>query len=71
MDLTIPGGMGGREAVLQLQKLDPELKAFVSSGYSDDPVMANPMSYGFCGVIPKPFLYEEMVAALQQVFGKL
>jgi two-component system, cell cycle sensor histidine kinase and response regulator CckA len=71
MDLTIPGGMGGKEAVLQLHQLDPELKAFVSSGYSDDPVMANPSNYGFCGVIPKPFLYEEMVAALQQVFGEL
>jgi len=71
MDLTIPGGMGGREAVQHLREIDPELKAFVSSGYSDDPVMANPFSYGFCGVIPKPFLYEEMVAALQQVFGKL
>jgi len=71
MDLTIPGGMGGREAVQRLHQLDPGLRAFVSSGYSDDPVMANPMSYGFCGVIPKPFLYEEMVAALQQVFGKL
>jgi len=71
MDLTIPGGMGGREAVLRLKELDPELKAFVSSGYSDDPVMANPLSYGFCGVIPKPFLYEEMAAALQQVFGRL
>ena len=71
MDLTIPGGMGGREAVKQLREVDPDLKAFVSSGYSDDPVMANPLSFGFCGVIPKPFLYEEMVAALQQVFGKL
>ena len=71
MDLTIPGGMGGREAVRRLRELDPDIKAFVSSGYSDDPVMANPQSYGFCGVIPKPFLYEEMVAALQQVFGEL
>ena len=71
MDLTIPGGMGGREAVLRMRELDPELKAFVSSGYSDDQVMADPMSYGFCGVIPKPFLYEEMMAALQQVFVRL
>jgi two-component system cell cycle sensor histidine kinase/response regulator CckA len=71
MDLTIPGGMGGKEAVVHLRELDPELKAFVSSGYSDDPVMADPQGYGFCGVIPKPFLYEEMVAALQQVFGNL
>jgi two-component system, cell cycle sensor histidine kinase and response regulator CckA len=71
MDLTIPGGMGGREAVGRLRALDPDLKAFVSSGYSDDPIMANPFIYGFCGVIPKPFLYEEMVAALQQVFGTL
>jgi two-component system, cell cycle sensor histidine kinase and response regulator CckA len=71
MDLTIPGGMGGREAVQRLREIDPEVKAFVSSGYSDDPIMANPFSYGFCGVIPKPFLYEELVAALQQVFGKM
>ena len=71
MDLTIPGGMGGKEAVVHLKGLDPELKAFVSSGYSDDPVMADPQGYGFCGVIPKPFLYEEMVAALQRVFDDL
>ncbi|MCG2750331.1 MAG: PAS domain S-box protein [Desulfobacteraceae bacterium] len=55
LDLTIPGGMGGKEAIIQLIKIYPELKAIVSSGYSEDPVLANFKEYGFKGVIPKPF----------------
>lgn len=55
MDLTIPGGMGGREAVGEILKIDPEAKVLVSSGYSTDPIMANYNEYGFSGVINKPF----------------
>ncbi|MDB9822198.1 PAS domain S-box protein [Deltaproteobacteria bacterium] len=55
LDLTIPGKMGGKEAINKLLEIDPELKAIVFSGYSDDPVMANFKEYGFKGMMPKPF----------------
>jgi nitrogen-specific signal transduction histidine kinase/CheY-like chemotaxis protein len=55
MDLTVPGGMGGKEAFQKLLVMDPEAKIIVSSGYSDDPILANFQEYGLKGVIPKPF----------------
>ena len=66
MDLTIPGGMGGREAILILKKIDPDIKAVVSSGYSSDPVMSNPQKYGFDAGIAKPF----KVDALYKIVGE-
>jgi DNA-binding NarL/FixJ family response regulator len=47
--------MGGKEAIRKLLKIDPEVKAIVSSGYSNDPVLAHFQEYGFMGMIPKPF----------------
>lgn len=55
MDLTIPGGMGGKEAVMAILDIDPGAKVLVSSGYSTDPIMTNFGEYGFVGVINKPF----------------
>jgi len=55
MDLTIPGGMGGKEAVTKILAVDPAARVLVSSGYSNDPIMTNFGEYGFVGVINKPF----------------
>ena len=55
MDLTIRGGMGGKETIDHLLDYDPEVKAIVASGYSTDPIMANIADYGFGGRISKPF----------------
>jgi signal transduction histidine kinase/ABC-type amino acid transport substrate-binding protein/ActR/RegA family two-component response regulator len=64
LDLTIPGGMGGKETIDNLREMDPDVKAIVASGYSDDPIMSNFREYGFMGVIKKPYEIEEMVATL-------
>ncbi len=67
IDLTVPGGMGGREAITRLLEIDPELKAVVSSGYYNDPVMADFKTYGFKGVIQKPFLFRELHQMILQI----
>ncbi len=67
MDLTIPGSIGGLETLERLLVLDPDVKALVSSGYANNPVMANYKEYGFCGVVPKPFMVEELNKILSTV----
>ena len=66
MDLTIPGGMGGKEAVEKILALNPEAKVVVSSGYSNDPVMANFKDYGFCSAIAKPYQLSELTKVISQ-----
>lgn len=60
MDLSIPGGMGGAQAMERIRRMDPEVCAIVSSGYSDDPVMSRHADYGFQGVLPKPYQPREL-----------
>lgn len=57
LDLNIPGGMGGQEAMRRLLEIDPGAKGYVSSGRTDDPVMTNFETYGFAGTIEKPYFY--------------
>ncbi|MHA2089397.1 MAG: PAS domain-containing hybrid sensor histidine kinase/response regulator [Candidatus Kariarchaeaceae archaeon] len=60
MDLTISGGIGGKEAITQLLQIDPNVVAIVSSGYSNDPVMANYLEFGFKGVLVKPYTLDQL-----------
>ena len=69
MDLTVPGGSGGREVIRKLRELDPNVKAVVSSGYADDPVMSEYGKYGFSGVVVKPYTIEDLGAVLRKVLG--
>ncbi len=69
MDLTVHGGMGGREALERLLKIDPDIKAIVSSGYSNDPIMADPGKYGFRGVIPKPYKIADFSEIIHKVIS--
>jgi len=58
--------MGGTKTIIELLKIDPKMKAVVSSGYSNDPIMANFEDYGFCGVVPKPYTKGSIHDFLQQ-----
>ncbi len=70
LDLTIPGGMGGKETAKEIRKIDSNVKIIVASGYSNDPVMANYEKYGFNGVIAKPFYVEELIRTLNNIMNK-
>ncbi len=65
-DLTIPGSMGGIEAVAAIRQLDPDVPVFVSSGYANDPVMKNPVAYGFTASICKPFRLKDLSELLER-----
>lgn len=66
MDLTIPGGMGGKEAIGRLKEIDPAVKVIVSSGYSNDPIMAHHQEYGFVGSVIKPYMVKDLSEALHK-----
>jgi PAS domain S-box-containing protein len=67
MDLTIPGGMGGKETIQKLREIDPTVRAIVASGYSDDELVANYRDYGFSGALIKPFRMEELRTVVAKV----
>ena len=64
MDLTVPGGMGGKEAARHILAFDPEAKLIVSSGYSNDQALSEYRKYGFCGAVLKPYQVTELAEAL-------
>jgi len=66
LDLTVPGKMGGREAIKKLNEIDPGVKAIASSGYSTDPVISDFRNHGFSGVVVKPYRISELREALRE-----
>ena len=70
MDLTIPGGMGGKKAMGKLLEIDPDATVIVASGYSNDPIMANFQDYGFKGALSKPFQLDELARAVNELLAK-
>ena len=69
VDLTVPGGMGGYETVQRLCAIDPSVRAIVSSGYSNDPMLADFRGHGFTGVIAKPYQMAELGRVLDEVIA--
>ncbi|MDP8208859.1 MAG: PAS domain S-box protein [Candidatus Electryonea clarkiae] len=67
MDLIIPGDLGGKETIKILLEYDPDVKAIVSSGYSNDPSMADYQAHGFAGMVPKPYRVAELQQAIEDI----
>jgi two-component system cell cycle sensor histidine kinase/response regulator CckA len=70
VDLTVPAGVGGLEALARLRDIDPNVCAIASSGYSDDPVMAHPANHGFCGSLAKPYRQRDLGIAVAQALDR-
>jgi len=71
LDLTVPGGMGGKDTIAEIRKLNAEIPVFVSSGYAEDPVMTSPKDYGFTGSICKPFTKSDLARLLNKNISRL
>ena len=70
LDLTIKEGMGGIDTIKKLMEMDPQVRAIVSSGYSNDPAMKDYRAYGFIGALPKPYTVKDLSDMLNQILGK-
>jgi len=68
--LTIPGGMGGKEAVQKILEVNPSARVIVSSGYANDPIMSNCHEYGFVATVQKPFQMSELAWVVEQQLKK-
>jgi len=71
MDLTIPGGMGGKEAAQQILAINPDVCLIVSSGYSNDPIMSDYRTYGFNGAMAKPYNIVELGQMLSSLLSRI
>lgn len=70
MDLSIPGGMGGKKAIREILETNPKAKCIVSSGHTSDPIFKDYHKYGFYGVIQKPFILESFQSILEPFIKK-
>ena len=69
LDLTVPGGMGGKECVRRLRARDSKVRAIVATGYYTDPIVAQYQAYGFGASVQKPYRLEDLAAALTRVLA--
>ena len=69
LDLTVAGGKGGKEVIQILREEDPNVRAIVSSGYFDDPVMANYRCYGFDQMVSKPYTFSALTCAVKTLIN--
>jgi len=67
LDLTVPGGVGGKETMAKLQRIDPKVRGIVNSGYADDPILTHYQDYGFHGYIKKPYRVQDVGLVLAEV----
>jgi PAS domain S-box-containing protein len=70
LDLTVKSGMGGKDTLQELRRIDPEVLAVVSSGYNEDPVMTDPLRFGFAAVLPKPYALKDLTDLLAKTLPK-
>ena len=69
LDLTVRGGMGGKEAMEKLVDLDPKVKAIVTSGYDNDPLIKDFRAFGFSAAMPKPFSFFDLKKIMESTLG--
>jgi DNA-binding NarL/FixJ family response regulator len=69
LDLTIPGSIGGKETIKELLNIDPGVRAIVSSGYFNDPIMSEFEKYGFKGALIKPYKMSDLIKTVQKLLG--
>ena len=69
LDLTVPGGLGGRETLESIHEMDPNVIAIATTGYSNDPILANPEAYGFRAGLAKPYSRQEFIGLIGRVTG--
>lgn len=69
LDLTIPGGVGGEETIRELRRIDPEVCAIVSSGYSNNPVLSDHRAFGFKGMVSKPYELNDLALVVEELLG--
>jgi len=70
LDLTVPDGMGGKEAFEKLRMVDPKVKVVISSGFTDDPMMAEFAEFGLDGILAKPYRINDIKALLERMIQK-
>ena len=70
LDLSVPDGMGGKEAIVQLKAFDPEVKAIISTGYANDPAVLDFARFGFSGKLTKPYKINDLKGILEQLIKK-